>query len=81
MLGLLNDLLIDSMRKRRLNVILTSCVLQQGLLALSGSLVVALLVAEAVCASNNDAIKTKLLSSTLFMNGVTTLLQVILGIR
>ena len=54
---------------------------QQGLLSLSGSLVVSLLVAQAVCASHNDAFKTKLLSSTLFMNGVTTLAMNLVGVR
>ena len=58
-----------------------SCVLQQGLLALSGSLIVSILVAETVCASNNDVFKAKLLSSTLFMNGITTLAMCLFGIR
>ncbi|WAQ93503.1 S23A2-like protein, partial [Mya arenaria] len=44
----------------------------QALLALSGSLVVSLLVAEAVCASDDDAVKAKLFSSTLFMNGASS---------
>ncbi|XP_060063606.1 solute carrier family 23 member 2-like [Ylistrum balloti] len=54
---------------------------QQALLSLSGSLAVSLLVAEVVCAEDNDEFKAKLLSSTLFMNGVTTFFMVTLGIR
>jgi len=51
------------------------------LLSLSGQLVVSLLVAEAVCASNNDIIKARLMSSTLFMSGVTTVCMNLFGIR
>ncbi|XP_060594872.1 solute carrier family 23 member 2-like isoform X2 [Ruditapes philippinarum] len=57
------------------------CALQQALLALSGSLVVSLLVAEAVCAENDQNIKAKLLSSTLFMNGITTVAMNLFGTR
>ncbi|KAH3831450.1 hypothetical protein DPMN_104717 [Dreissena polymorpha] len=57
------------------------CGLQQALLSLSANLIVSLLVAEAVCASHNDVFKAKLLSSTLFMSGVTTVCQNLLGIR
>ncbi|OWF42908.1 solute carrier family 23 member 1-like isoform X2 [Mizuhopecten yessoensis] len=55
--------------------------LQQALLSLSTSLAVSLLVAQVVCAEDNEDFKAKLLSSTLFMNGITTLLMVTLGIR
>ncbi|KAJ8320132.1 hypothetical protein KUTeg_001719 [Tegillarca granosa] len=55
--------------------------LQQSLLSLSLNLVVSLLVAEVVCAKENDEFKAKLLSSTMFMSGLTTLLQVTVGIR
>ncbi|XP_033758171.1 solute carrier family 23 member 2-like [Pecten maximus] len=55
--------------------------LQQALLSLSGSLAVSLLMAEVVCAEDNDEFKAKLLSSTLFMNGVTTFFMVTLGVR
>ncbi|XP_045169652.2 solute carrier family 23 member 1-like [Mercenaria mercenaria] len=57
------------------------CGLQQGLLSLSGQLIVSLLVAEAVCASNNEIFKARLLSSTLFMSGVTTVVMNLFGIR
>ncbi|KAH3716415.1 hypothetical protein DPMN_059138 [Dreissena polymorpha] len=53
----------------------------QALLSLSGNLIVSLLVAEAVCASHDDVFKAKLLSSTLFMSGVTTVCQNLFGIR
>ena len=54
---------------------------QQGLMSLSAQLVVSLLVAEAVCASDNDMFKSRLLSSTLFMSGVTTVAMNVIGIR
>ncbi|KAH3716412.1 hypothetical protein DPMN_059134 [Dreissena polymorpha] len=57
------------------------CGLQQALLSLSGNLIVSLLVAEAVCASHDDVFKAKLLGSTLFMSGVTTVCQNLFGIR
>jgi len=50
-------------------------------LSLSTSLAVSLLVAQVVCAEADEDFKAKLLSSTLFMNGITTLLMVTLGIR
>ena len=54
---------------------------QQGLLSLATQLIISLLVADAVCASNNDEFKVRLFSSTLLMNGVTTLAMVFLGVR
>ncbi|OWF35568.1 solute carrier family 23 member 2-like isoform X2 [Mizuhopecten yessoensis] len=54
---------------------------QQVLVALSGSLAVSSFVADVACASEFSDIKTDLLSSTLLMNGVTTLLMVTLGAR
>lgn len=55
--------------------------MQQALLSLSTGIAVSLLVSQVVCAENNDEIRAKLLSSTLFMNGITTLLMVTVGIR
>lgn len=55
--------------------------LQQALLSLSGNLSVTLLVAETVCAENDEEFKAKLLGSTLFMSGVTTLLMTFVGMR
>lgn len=57
------------------------CALQQALLSLSGQLIVSLLVAEAVCASENNVFKARLLSSTLFMSGVTTVAMNLFGTR
>ncbi|XP_045170342.2 solute carrier family 23 member 1-like [Mercenaria mercenaria] len=57
------------------------CALQQGLSALSSQLVVAVLVAEVVCASNNDVFKARILSSTMFMAGISTIAMNLLGIR
>ncbi|XP_060590151.1 solute carrier family 23 member 1-like [Ruditapes philippinarum] len=57
------------------------CALQQGLLSLSGQLITSLLVAEAVCASNNEIFKARLLSSTLLMSGITTVAMILFGIR
>ncbi|XP_052771950.1 solute carrier family 23 member 2-like isoform X3 [Mya arenaria] len=54
---------------------------QQAVISIAHQLVVSLLVAEVVCASNDSAFKARLLSSTLFMTGLTTLLMVTLGVR
>ena len=40
-----------------------------------------LLVAEVVCASHNEVFKAKLFSSTLVMNGLTTLAMNVIGVR
>ncbi|KAJ8321043.1 hypothetical protein KUTeg_002630, partial [Tegillarca granosa] len=47
----------------------------QALLSLSLNLTVALLVAEAVCAGNDEILKTKILSTTLFISGICTILM------
>ncbi|XP_052225861.1 solute carrier family 23 member 1-like isoform X4 [Dreissena polymorpha] len=54
---------------------------QQAVISIAHQLVVSLLVAEVVCASNDSALKARLLSSTLFMTGFTTLLMVTIGSR
>ncbi|XP_033757671.1 solute carrier family 23 member 1-like [Pecten maximus] len=54
---------------------------QQVMISLAGSLAVSSFVADAACAEDDTDIKSRLLSSTLLMNGVTTLLMVIVGIR
>ncbi|XP_033728150.1 solute carrier family 23 member 2-like [Pecten maximus] len=57
------------------------CAFQQVLIVLSASLAVSSFVADAACADDFPDIKTDLLSSTMFMSGLTTLLMVTLGIR
>ncbi|XP_052788146.1 solute carrier family 23 member 1-like [Mya arenaria] len=57
------------------------CALQQGLMVLASQLIVSLLVAEAVCASENNLLKARLLSSTLVMNGITTIAMNVIGVR
>ncbi|XP_060597680.1 solute carrier family 23 member 2-like isoform X2 [Ruditapes philippinarum] len=54
---------------------------QQALLSLSGNLTVSLLIAEVICAETDEEIKAKLLGTTLFMSGVTTLLMTFVGTR
>ncbi|XP_060600202.1 solute carrier family 23 member 1-like isoform X2 [Ruditapes philippinarum] len=54
---------------------------QQAIISIAHQLVVSLLVAEVVCASNDSEFKARLLSSTLFMTGLTTLLMVTIGVR
>lgn len=54
---------------------------QQALLSLANQLALSLMVAQAVCGEKNDMFKTQLLSSTLFMDGVTTLMMVLFGVR
>lgn len=54
---------------------------QQALLSLANQLALSIMVAEAVCGDTNGIFKTKLLSTTLFMDGITTLLMVLFGVR
>jgi nucleobase transporter 1/2 len=42
---------------------------------------VSLLVAETVCAENDEEFKAELLGTTLFMSGITTLLMTFVGVR
>ena len=58
-----------------------TCLLQQAIISIAHQLVVSLLVAQVVCAADDSEIRTRLLSSTLFMTGFTTLLMVTLGSR
>lgn len=64
-----------------LPIILYCFYLQQALLSLSSSLAISFLVADVACAKDNEDVKATLLSSTLLMNGLTTLFMVTLGIR
>ena len=54
---------------------------QQAVLSIAHQLVISTLVAEVVCASNDSEFRARLLSSTLFMTGLTTLLMVTVGSR
>ncbi|KAH3788486.1 hypothetical protein DPMN_166630 [Dreissena polymorpha] len=51
------------------------------LMSLSRSLSTALLVADILCARGDEALKARLLSTTMFMSGLCTLLQNTIGIR
>ncbi|KAK6186214.1 hypothetical protein SNE40_008297 [Patella caerulea] len=55
--------------------------LQQALLPVSTSLSVSLLVAELVCARDDDEIKAQLLSTTFMMAGIATMLMCTVGVR
>ncbi|XP_067657396.1 solute carrier family 23 member 1-like [Haliotis asinina] len=55
--------------------------LQQCLMSIAGSLSTSLLVSELVCAKDVELIKSQVLSSTMFMSGVTTFLMVTIGVR
>ncbi|XP_069107950.1 solute carrier family 23 member 2-like [Argopecten irradians] len=57
------------------------CAFQQVLIVLSSSLAVSSFVADAACANDFPDIKTDLLSSAMFMSGLTTLLMVTIGVR
>lgn len=63
-----------------LNVALVSA-LQQALLAISGSFGVTLIIAELICATDDEILKSTILSCTMFMTGICTLLQSTVGIR
>lgn len=54
---------------------------QQALLSLANQLALSLMVAQAVCGENSAWFKTQLLSSTLFMDGITTVAMVLFGVR
>lgn len=54
---------------------------QQAVLSIAHQLVISTLVAEVVCASHDSEFRARLLSSTLFMTGLTTLLMVTVGSR
>uniref|UniRef100_A0A914WY57 Solute carrier family 23 member 2 n=1 Tax=Plectus sambesii TaxID=2011161 RepID=A0A914WY57_9BILA len=54
---------------------------QQTMVAASGAIVLPLLIASFVCAEHNDAVKLKLIGTTLVMVGVATVLQTVLGVR
>ncbi|XP_053374769.1 solute carrier family 23 member 1-like isoform X2 [Mercenaria mercenaria] len=55
--------------------------MQQVLMSLSRSLSTALLVADIVCARTDENFKARLLSTTLFISGITTFLQNTVGVR
>ncbi|XP_025096151.1 solute carrier family 23 member 2-like [Pomacea canaliculata] len=55
--------------------------LQQGLLGVAGSLSVSILVAEVICARDDQQIKTQILSATFFMIGISTFCMSTFGIR
>ncbi|KAL4231304.1 hypothetical protein ACF0H5_008884 [Mactra antiquata] len=55
--------------------------IQQSLLSIAGSLILPLLVAKAACATDDDEFIIKLVSSALFLSGITTFFQVLFGIR
>lgn len=64
-----------------LNIRIYKFIFQQALLSLSGNLTISLLVAEVVCAENDEEMKAKLLGTTLFMSGITTLMMIFVGVR
>ncbi|KAK3096305.1 hypothetical protein FSP39_025518, partial [Pinctada imbricata] len=54
---------------------------QHTLLSLSSSLAVSILVADVVCAEQNEELKSRILSSNFLMNGLTTIIMNLFGIR
>ena len=54
---------------------------QQTLLSIAGSLIIPLLVADSVCAKDDNQLMTTLLSTTMLMNGLTSFMQTVVGIR
>ncbi|VDI33047.1 solute carrier family 23 (nucleobase transporter), member 1/2, partial [Mytilus galloprovincialis] len=54
---------------------------QTALLSLANQLALSIMVAEAVCGETNGMFKTRLLSTTLFMDGITTLMMILFGVR
>ncbi|OWF46668.1 solute carrier family 23 member 1-like isoform X2 [Mizuhopecten yessoensis] len=54
---------------------------QHALLSLSGSLAIVLIAADVICAKEDAELTSQMLSSTLFVNGVSTILMVTIGAR
>ena len=59
----------------------TSIVLQQSLLSISTALTVAMLVSELICAEDNDSIRTRVISATFLMIGLSTFCMSTFGVR
>ncbi|KAK3102650.1 hypothetical protein FSP39_012854 [Pinctada imbricata] len=55
--------------------------LQQALLSLSVSIILVIVAADFICASDDEEIKSQLLGSTLVLNGISTLAMVLIGVR
>ncbi|XP_046343832.2 solute carrier family 23 member 2-like [Haliotis rufescens] len=62
-------------------VVLFSAALQHIMMNLAFTVATAFIISDAVCAAYDSPIRSKLLSSTLLMSGLTTLLQTVVGIR
>ena len=54
---------------------------QQTLISIAGNIVLPLLVAEAACALEDGVFIRKLFSTTFFLSGITTFMQVMFGVR
>ncbi|KAJ8316916.1 hypothetical protein KUTeg_004820 [Tegillarca granosa] len=54
---------------------------QQALLAISGSLAIVLIAAKVTCAEHDGELQSQMLSSTMFVNGISTFLMVSVGSR
>ncbi|XP_067657220.1 solute carrier family 23 member 2-like [Haliotis asinina] len=61
--------------------LIISAALQHVLLSLSACLATCFIVADVLCAAADSPIRTRLFSSTLFMCGICTILQTLLGVR
>ncbi|ESO93987.1 hypothetical protein LOTGIDRAFT_153464 [Lottia gigantea] len=55
--------------------------IQHLLTSISSSMSISLLVAEVVCAKDDDVIKTKILSTTMLISGISTFLMSTFGVR
>jgi nucleobase transporter 1/2 len=51
------------------------------MVASSGAIVMPLIIANLVCANENETVKLKLIGTTLVMVGIATILQTIVGVR
>ncbi|KAK3105755.1 hypothetical protein FSP39_004949 [Pinctada imbricata] len=55
--------------------------LQQAIMCIGGTLSLPFLLSQLLCAGNQDDVRAKLLSLTLFMSGLATVVQCFLGVR
>ena len=57
------------------------CPLQQVLLSISSTISIPLIVSGNICADELTLVKSEIMSTFLFMCGVCTILQVLIGVR
>ncbi|CAH1798276.1 unnamed protein product [Owenia fusiformis] len=55
--------------------------LQQAVIAIGGTVIIPLIISNVICAGNNIQVRAKMVGTSIFMVGVSTILQVTFGTR